>query len=345
MKILKADYNTELFTLFANGPHLIDRFYQSKSASEIYDELSPSKEFFTHGEGQAYVCISDENENLVLGRIYVSIDYLTASNIGMFGYFDLINDRQVAEMLIKAASEWLKSRNRFELHGPINLNIYNGYRVQTKGFTETPFIGEPRSMNYYFTLLENFGFTKITSWSSWDFSILWYPIFWVVVEIKIIKNKLLNKNKQYKIIPFDKNNIENEFEKLYPLIMENFKDNYLFTNVSLNEYKSYFLGLSQILDSSSSIIVDTLRDEIIGFGFTYPNLIDPKKQKTLVLHTMCIAEKARKTGLVYLLNQYTNKKVMTRYRFFIGALAKEGRTVYDKLGSPSRNYAVYKINL
>jgi hypothetical protein len=57
---------------------------------------------------------------------------------------------------------------------------------------------------------------------------------------------------------------------------------------------------------------------------------------------MCISEKYRKSGLVYLLSQHTNRNVFGRFSTFIGALAKDGKTTYDKMGIPSRSYAIYK---
>lgn len=341
MQILKVSFGSSEFEYFMDFSQADDPNYIAKKRSEILYELSPDREFFKHGFGQAFV-IRDNNRTL--GRIYASIDHLLVNTIkiGVFGYFDCINSVEISTMLLKAAEDWLKDNGCIEIHGPVNLNIYNGYRFQTKGFETMPFLGEPRSPEYYHKLVLNSGFTECAGWNSWDFNRGWGFFLVVMVEWQIWKDNLKEKLNKFRTTSFSKDNIEEEFVKLYPLIMDSFKNNYLFCKVSLEEYKTYFLSLSKCLDSSSAIALDQ-NNEVAGFSFNYPNLISKDHtKKTLVFHTICISKKYQKIGLVYLIHQFTNRRCLGRYSSFIGALAKEGKTFYDRMGVASRSYAVYK---
>ncbi len=64
--------------------------------------------------------------------------------VGALGDFECVDDASVASEFLGAAIHWLRTtggRNR--IWGPINFDIWNGYRFMTEGFDTCRFHGEP----------------------------------------------------------------------------------------------------------------------------------------------------------------------------------------------------------
>jgi len=80
--------------------------------------------------------------------------------VGFFGEFEVIEDYEVAAKLFTAAREWLASRGREIMRGPMNLNINEEIGLLIEGFDGCPVIMMTYNPRYYQTLLERYGFVK-----------------------------------------------------------------------------------------------------------------------------------------------------------------------------------------
>lgn len=81
-----------------------------------------------------------------------------------FGWFDTINDTQVATMLIDAAQEWAKSQGMTEIHGPLCYNTLGKQGMLVEGFENVPPFNCLYNYPYYNDLLEAMGFEKECDW-------------------------------------------------------------------------------------------------------------------------------------------------------------------------------------
>ena len=87
--------------------------------------------------------------------------------VGALGDFECVDDASVASELLGAAIHWLRTTDgRSRIWGPINFDIWNGYRFMTEGFDTCRFRGEPRNKPYYPTLFERNGFEVRQRWTT-----------------------------------------------------------------------------------------------------------------------------------------------------------------------------------
>src|SRR4029077_4517372 len=71
--------------------------------------------------------------------------------------------------LLLSAVEWLRSEHGVQrIRGPLNFDIWHGYRFMTRGFERARFFGEPCNPPYYPDLFKRSGFAVCRRWSSFE---------------------------------------------------------------------------------------------------------------------------------------------------------------------------------
>ena len=88
---------------------------------------------------------------------------------GFFGFFDVINDAESAQLLIDTAEKWLKQKDSSinNLVGPVNLTTNDTTGLLVKGFDTPPLVLTPYNFPYYAELLEKAGLKKQVDLISW----------------------------------------------------------------------------------------------------------------------------------------------------------------------------------
>jgi hypothetical protein len=81
-------------------------------------------------------------------------------DVGMFGFFESIDDPTVARGLVDAATFWLKDRKLKKIRGPYNPSETDEVGILVEGFDTRPAILEAHTPSYYPALLESAGLIK-----------------------------------------------------------------------------------------------------------------------------------------------------------------------------------------
>lgn len=151
------------------------RFYKGDTAwvppliIERKGFLDPKKHpFFEHGAAALFLARCDGE---IVGRIMVSDDpnynALHATNVGCFGLFESLDDREVASALFAAASAWLRARGRDQMMGPIDYSTNYACGLLVDGFTHPPTVLTSHNPSYYGPLIESCGFAKTKDFYAW----------------------------------------------------------------------------------------------------------------------------------------------------------------------------------
>lgn len=114
--------------------------------------------FFAHAEVEYFLAWRD---GAVVGRIAAVHDrnYIDFQNenAGFFGFFECINDQQVANALLRAARDWLAPRGLERLYGPANPGTNDVLGTLVDAFDRSPVVMMPYNPSYYPTLMEAAG--------------------------------------------------------------------------------------------------------------------------------------------------------------------------------------------
>jgi len=127
--------------------------------------------FYRHGDAVLFLA---RKNGKIAGRIMASDDpnynSLHQTNVGCFGLFECIDDKEVAAALFDAAASWLRKRGRTEMMGPIDYSTNYVCGLLIDGFQFPPTILTAHNPPNYRVLIESCGFTKTRDWYAWWFT-------------------------------------------------------------------------------------------------------------------------------------------------------------------------------
>jgi hypothetical protein len=132
--------------------------------------LSEDHGFLQYGQRQAFVALQDGQP---VGRVMAAVnDRLVEREgipIGVFGFFECVNDGAIAQSLMQTAQAWLQQRGITHVRGPIELSTHNGCLMLVEGFDSPPMMMMPYNPPYYPALLEQLGWQQAKDAYAYDF--------------------------------------------------------------------------------------------------------------------------------------------------------------------------------
>jgi len=117
--------------------------------------------FYEHNEVQTFVARRDGE---VCGRIAAIVNRVhierNGERRGFFGFFECVDDRDVAQGLFDAARAWLAERDLFAMRGPANPSQNYTVGLLVSAFDQSPTFMMTYNPPYYESLIEGYGFHK-----------------------------------------------------------------------------------------------------------------------------------------------------------------------------------------
>ena len=137
---------------------------------DMKQRLSKKNPFFEHAEG---VVLTAHRNGFCVGRATAQIDRahlaLHRDDAGFFGFFDTIDDQEVAKALLDAAAAWLRERGMKRMRGPISLGINEELGCLVDGFDTPPMILMQHHLPYQGGLIEHAGLAKLKDFYAWRY--------------------------------------------------------------------------------------------------------------------------------------------------------------------------------
>ncbi len=117
--------------------------------------------FLKQAESQTFLAYRD---GVACGRIAAVINRAHnqqhKEQRGFFGFFESIDDQEVANSLFDAAAHWLSKRGVQQMRGPCNPSLNYECGLLVDGFDSPPFFMMTYNKPYYGRLIEGAGFHK-----------------------------------------------------------------------------------------------------------------------------------------------------------------------------------------
>ena len=110
---------------------------------------------------QLFLVYSDSDEPIGRNLVYIDFNHnnFYKVNMGFFGAFECVNNKEAADMLIDAAHDWLKGKGVSTIRGPIHPVAENWGFVQ-EGYEYPPVYMSPWSPEYYHNFFTSRGYQK-----------------------------------------------------------------------------------------------------------------------------------------------------------------------------------------
>lgn len=138
---------------------------------DLSARLSPDKNpFFKRGEAVLFTAWRGKQ---LVGRCSAQIDHehlrVHKDGSGFFGFFDTIDDLEVAQRLLDSAAVWLRPRGVTRMMGPFSLYANEEVGILVEGFDTPPMMMMSHSRPYQGALCEAAGLVKEKDLLAWRF--------------------------------------------------------------------------------------------------------------------------------------------------------------------------------
>lgn len=376
MAIIHFTFNPELlaaFVRFGYDLYREDTTWIPPLQREVYAQLSPDFPFYKK-PGNCHRSFLVTASNRVIGRISAMVNQelkdQDGTPVGTIGFFECVNDLNVAQDLIHHSTQWLhKEKGIHRIWGPMNFDIWHSYRLMTKGFDQKLFYGEPYNKAYYQDFFENNDFTAKYYWDSVE----------ITGREKIAKmirpyaeRYQLLVEKGYHFKRFNMRKFKSELRKLHFALTKSFKGFLGFTPISLSEFMQLFEKSRYAFHPQLFTFVYDEHNVLAGFAASLLELSDAiramngKDNPIAKLKFICNRQRVnrinfyigaitpeeamKRSGLGRAGFYYIFRQILTEgFETAVVALMAKGNRVHKLLGEdapkPQREYTLYELNL
>lgn len=144
-------------TLYENDP-----FYASPLIKDMMEHLGDKNPFFKRAKIKFFIAYKN---NKPIGRIAGIVNHahleFHKDDVGFFGLFECINEKDVAFALFNAVKDFLAEHNLKIMRGPMNLSTNEECGFLYEGFDTPSMLMIPYNPPYYNELAEAYGMKKV----------------------------------------------------------------------------------------------------------------------------------------------------------------------------------------
>lgn len=253
--------------LYKDNPYYVPPFEQDE-----LDLTNPKKNAcFEESEG-AYFLAEDENGKVV-GRIagIISHAYNQKNNTkrARFSRFECIDNKEVADKLLKAAETWAKEKGMDSIHGPLGFNDLEREGLMVEGFDTMGCYLTSYNMPYYQKFIEDNGYKPDARWVEWRIPVPEKMNERVARVADAVEKRYGFYEKQFKT---SGEVIDKYGMKFFELLDECYKDIYGTIPFNKKLIEQTIKAFKLIIDKKYVSLIFNKEDELIGFGIGFPSL-------------------------------------------------------------------------
>ena len=261
---------------FVRVPFRVHREHPQWVAPLLFERmqvLDPSKNpWFEHGEAELLIA---ERDGEPVGRISAHLDHrwdeFQGGEDAMFGFFETVDDAEVAGALVQAATEWAEARGRRRLLGPMDFTTNDEVGILVEGFERRPMILQPWHPPYYAELIEGLGFAKAIDLLMWELRLgdlkqgeRFDPSIHAAAEKALREEGITIRNMR-------KREMAAEVRRFMDVYNEAWGDNWGFVPITDAEVEFQAKNLKQVLDEEWTYMAEK-DGEVIGAALTLPDV-------------------------------------------------------------------------
>jgi len=229
--------------------------------------------FFDHAEVELFIA---ERDGEPVGRISAQLDRrwdeFQGGSDAMFGFFETIDDREVSDALLDAASGWAAARGRTRILGPMDFTTNDELGILIEGFERTPMILESWHPPYYQGRIEARGdFEKTMDLLMWELNFgdlkegeQFDPSIHAAAEKALREEGVVIRNMR-------KREMADEVRRFSEVYNEAWGDNWGFVPVSDAEADFQAKALKQVIDEEWAYMAEK-DGEVVGAALTLPDI-------------------------------------------------------------------------
>lgn len=192
--------------------------------------------------------------------------------VGFWGFFECINDQEVANALFDKAKSWLKQKGLEAMRGPISPSLNDQCGMLTKGFDSPPVFLMLYNPPYYNDLTLNYGHYLEQE-----------LVAWYIDQNLIDKDRLgrianlVLKREKVKLRHINMKDFTNEIKRIKEIYNAAWEKNWGFVPMTDKEFDTLAEGFSQVADPDLIYIIEDADKKPVAFSLSLPDMNVPFK--------------------------------------------------------------------
>jgi GNAT superfamily N-acetyltransferase len=241
---------------------------------------------------------------------------LYGDRVGFFGFFESVNDQDVANTLFNAASDWLYSEGMTSVRGPISPSMNDEVGLLVDGFDIPAAVQMPYNPRYYTDLIARAGFRGVKDLFAWNVP---YP---ECMNEKLVRvTDVLRKRGGITVRQLNMKKYPDEIERIKKIYNTAWQPNWGFVPMADDEMDQMAYELKQIVDPNYVLFAEK-DGETVGFALAVPNINQaflagsdippgPRNLPTAIMNLMTKKKQIRQLRIIILgvLPQYQGRGV------------------------------------
>ncbi len=227
---------------------------------------------YDHAETKLFMAFKDGKP---VGRIAGINSIIANEKYGTknirFGWFDSIDDQDVADALLSAVESWAKELGLNTITGPHGFTDLDPEGMLYEGFDKIPTIAVYYNHPYYIKLMEKNGMEKEIDWVEFNAKIPNMD----EMPPKLLKiAERLRERSNIRLLKFKnrKELIKDWAEEIFEVVDEAFDDLYGTVPLSKRQVSYYIKKYLSFVEKDLVIVAATEKDEVAGFLLALPSL-------------------------------------------------------------------------
>lgn len=224
--------------------------------------------FFAHAEAEYFLAWRDGQP---VGRISAHIDHnlnrCQDNRWGLFGFFECVDDQQLADELLATAQAWLQARGCDRIVGPMDFTTNDPCGLLIEGHERLPTILTPWQHPYYQQLLEGTGLTKAMDLLMWELMMenreQVLDVIWQLAADVERKHGITVRRMR-------RSDFAAEIERFLTIYNGAWERNWGFVPLTDDEVRHYAKELKPIIDERWAYIAEK-DGEVVGASLTLPD--------------------------------------------------------------------------
>jgi hypothetical protein len=223
--------------------------------------------FYAHSSMELFLA---ERNGEVIGRIgaIVNDNHNKEHNdkVGFFGFFECVNEQDVANALFDEAKKYLLSKGMNAMRGPANPSVNDEYGLLIDGFDSPPVVLMTYNPKYYATLVENYGLKKEKD------------LYAYILDQKTVytekfnrANEIVKQRNSLSFRPINMKDFANEVKRIKEVYNAAWQYNWGAVAMTDAEFDALANDLKMVVEPELVLIAES-KGKMIGFGLSLPDI-------------------------------------------------------------------------
>jgi GNAT superfamily N-acetyltransferase len=223
--------------------------------------------FYANAEAEFFLA---REGGKVVGRVAAIIDRnynrFHDENAGFFGFFESVDNVEVARALLQRARQWAFDKGASFLRGPVNPSTNYECGMLVDGFDASPMVMMPYNPRYYPGLMDQAGLSKAKDFYA-------YLSNANTIEMKKI-DRIAGKALQttgVRVRPINMKDFQNDVARIWEVYGAAWQRNWGFIPMTREEFSLMGKEMKMIL-KPDLVLIGEVGDRVVGFALALPDV-------------------------------------------------------------------------